>query len=83
MPSATRSQNRPNTRLSQVAWSIRICTPASTFSQIRGTPNRIVGCTSRRLACTVSIDSAKCTWMPALAENQVVKIRSATWHSGR
>ena len=83
MPSATRNQNRPNIRLSQVAWSIRIRTPASTFSQMRGTPNRIVGCTSRRLACTVSIDSAKCTWIPALAENQVVKIRSATWHSGR
>ena len=61
MPSATRNQNRLNMRLSQVAWSIRICTPASTFSQIRGTPNRIVGCTSCRLACTVSIDSAKCT----------------------
>ena len=83
MPSATRNQNRPNTRLSQVAESIRIRTPASTFSQMRGTPNRMVGCTSRRLACTVSIDSAKCTWMPAQAENQVVKTRSATWHSGR
>jgi hypothetical protein len=69
--------------LSQLAESIRIRTPASTFSQMRGTAKRIVGCTSRKLSWTVSIDSAKCTWMPALAENQVVKIRSATWHSGR
>ena len=83
MPSATRNQNRLDTRLSQDAESIRIRTAASTFSQMRGTPKRIVGCTSRRFSCTVSIDSAKCTWIPAHAENQVVKIRSAMWHSGR
>ena len=58
-------------------------TPARIFSQIRGTPNRIVGWTSRRLGCTVAIDSAKLTCTPAPALNQVVKMRSATWHSGR
>src|SRR5207302_4637127 len=81
--SATRNQNRPRERLNQLAESIRIRTPARTFSQMRGTPKRMVGCTSRRFAGTVSMDSAKCTWIPEAAENQVVKIRSATWHSGR
>ena len=57
--------------------------PARSFSQIRGTPNRMVGWTSRRFCGTVSIDSAKLTWVPAAALNQVLKIRSATWHSGR
>ena len=69
--------------MSQDAEAIRIGTAARIFSQIRGTPNRIVGCTSRRFGCTVSIDSAKFTWTPAPALNQVVKMRSATWHSGR
>ncbi len=47
-------------------------------SQIRGTPNRMVGWTSRRFGCTVAIDSAKFTCTPAPALNQVVKMRSAT-----
>ncbi len=58
-------------------------TPAMIFSQIRGTPNRMVGWTSRRFCWTVSIDSAKLTWTPTAALNQMVKMRSATWHSGR
>jgi hypothetical protein len=70
-------------RLSRDAEDIRIVTVASTFSQIRGTPNRIVGWISRRLACTVSIDSAKLTCTPLAALNHVVKMRSATWHRGR
>nr|BFE81208.1 hypothetical protein GCM10020093_038090 [Planobispora longispora] len=81
--SAARSQNRVIARLSGEADSSRISTPASTFSQMRGTPNRIVGCTSRRLAWTVSMDSAKFTCTPAAALNQTVKARSATWHRGR
>ncbi len=70
-------------RLNQVAPESRMSMPASSFSQIRGTPKRIVGCTSRRFWGTVSIDSAKLTWVAAAALNQVVKIRSATWDSGR
>jgi hypothetical protein len=60
-----------------------MCTPARIFSQIRGTPNRIVGWTSRRSWVTVAIDSPKWTVTPAPALNHTVKIRSATWHSGR
>ena len=78
MLSARRNQNRVTVRLSHDALDTPIVTPASTFSQIRGTPNRIVGCTSRRFACTVSIDSAKCTCTPEAALNHVVKMRSAT-----
>ncbi len=70
-------------RLSRLARTSRVSTPASSFSQIRGTAKKKVGCTSRRFCGTVSIDSAKLTWMPAAALFQVVKIRSATWHSGR
>ena len=81
--SATPSQNAATLRLSQVAPESRISIPASSFSQIRGTPKRMVGCTSRRFCGTVSIDSAKLTWVPAAALNQVVKIRSATCESGR
>ena len=53
-PAARRSGRRPRARtrrdrrLSQVAPESRVSTPASSFSQIRGTPNRMVGCTSRR-----------------------------------
>jgi hypothetical protein len=50
---------------------------------MRGTPNRIVGCTSHRLAWTISMHSAKFTCVPAAALNQTVKTRSATWQSGR
>ena len=78
-----RARTATSVRLSQEAPESRISMPASSFSQMRGTPNRIVGCTSRRLTGTVSIDSAKLTWVPAAALNQVVKIRSATWASGR
>ncbi len=70
-------------RLSQVAPESRISTPASSFSQMRGTPNSTVGCTSTRLAGTVSIDSAKFTCVAAAALNHVLKMRSATWDSGR
>ncbi len=83
MRSATRSQNRVSARLTGEADSSLMSTWASTFSQMRGTPNRIVGCTSRRLAWTVSMDSAKFTCTPAAALNQTVNARSATWHSGR
>ena len=83
MSSATPSQKRDTVRLSQDAPDSRVSTPASSFSQMRGTPNRIVGCTSRRLTGTVSMDSAKLTCVPAAALNQVEKIRSATWASGR
>ena len=83
MPSATPSQNAATLRLSQVAPDSRISMPARSFSQIRGTPNRMVGCTSRRFCGTVSMDSAKLTWVPAAALNQVLKIRSATCDSGR
>ena len=69
--------------MNRLAESILIRAVAISFSQIRGTANRIVGCTSRRFCGTVSIDSAKLTWVPAPALNQVVKKRSATWHSGR
>ncbi len=58
-------------------------TVASSFSQIRGTAKKKVGWISRRFSGTVSMDSAKLTWMPVAALFQVVKIRSATWHSGR
>ena len=81
--SATPSQNRDTVRLNHEAPESRVSTPASSFSQIRGTPNRIVGCTSRRLAGTVSMDSAKLTCVPAAALNQVEKIRSATCAKGR
>ena len=83
MPSATPSQNAATLRLNHVAPDSRISMPASSFSQIRGTPNRMVGCTSRRFCGTVSMDSAKLTWVPAAALNQVLKIRSATCDSGR
>ena len=82
-PVGNTSQNAATLRLSQVAPERRISIPASSFSQIRGTPKRMVGCTSRRFCGTVSIDSAKLTWVPAAALNQVVKIRSATCESGR
>ena len=81
--SATPSQNAADLRLSHVAPESRISMPASSFSQMRGTPNSTVGCTSRRLAGTVSIDSAKFTWVAAAALNHVLKIRSATCASGR
>src|SRR5215211_7329892 len=70
-------------RLRGEALAARMVTPARIFSQIRGTPKRIVGCTSRKFAATVSIDSAKLTCTPPAALNQTVKIRSATWQSGR
>ncbi len=60
-----------------------IITPAWSFSQIRGTAKKSVGWTSRKLACTVSMDSAKLTVRPISATWKVEKIRSATWHSGR
>jgi hypothetical protein len=69
--------------LSGDAFANRILTEARIFSQMRGTPKRMVGWISRRLACTVAMDSAKLTCTPAPALNQVVKTRSATWHSGR
>ena len=37
---------------------------ACSFSQIRGTPRKIVGATSRRSSCTVRIDSPKFTCAP-------------------
>jgi hypothetical protein len=52
--------------LSRDADIILISIPAFSFSQIRGTAKNSVGCTSRRFACTVSMDSAKCTSTPAL-----------------
>ena len=67
MPSATRSQNRPSVRLIQDAESIRIRTPARTFSQIRGTAKKTAGATSRMLSGTVSMDSAKLTVLPVLS----------------
>ena len=60
--------------INEIAWS---------FSQIRGTAKKIVGCTSRRFSLTVSIDSAKLSTGPAPTIVHVEKIRSATWHSGR
>ena len=59
--SAIRSQKRACARLSLAAPFSLVSTPASSFSQMRGTPNRMVGCTSRRFCGTVSIDSAKFT----------------------
>ena len=56
---------------------------ACIFSQIRGTAKKRVGWTSRRLAWTVSIDSAKLSTVPSASMVQVEKIRSATWHNGR
>ena len=70
-------------RFSGDAEAIRISTVARTFSQMRGTAKNRVGWTSRRLSWTVSIDSAKWTWVPAAAFSHSVAIRSATWHSGR
>ena len=76
IPSATPSQNPATWRLSQEAPDNRISTPASSISQIRGTPNRIVGCTSARFCWTVSIDSAKLSDGPLAAIVHVEKIRS-------
>ena len=46
-------------------------TEACSFSQIRGTAKKIVGCTSRRFSLTVSIDSAKFSFTPDAAIVQV------------
>ena len=67
----------------QLASLARISTPAWIFSQIRGTAKNSVGWTSRRLAVTVSIDSAKLRTAPDATDVHVEKMRSATWHSGR
>ena len=40
--------------------------PAWNFSQMRGTPKKMVGCTSLRFSGTASIDSAKYTRDPVL-----------------
>ena len=77
------SPARPIAPLSGLAAACFTCTVASSFSQMRGTAKKKVGWISRRFAGTVSIDSAKFTWMPVAALFQVVKMRSATWLSGR
>jgi hypothetical protein len=69
--------------LSRDAAFALIWIPAASFSQMRGTAKNSVGWTSLRLACTVSIDSAKCTVTPASALTHSVAARSATWQSGR
>ncbi len=80
---ASPSPNPSILLLNQVASLARISDMACSFSQIRGTAKKIVGCTSRRFSLTVSIDSAKFSTGPAPTIVQVEKIRSATWHSGR
>ncbi|MNV70611.1 hypothetical protein D3C71_1635890 [compost metagenome] len=56
---------------------------ACSFSQMRGTPRKIVGATSRRSSCTVRMDSPKFTCDPRYSGTKVDSICSATWHSGR
>ncbi len=80
---ASLSPVRPIAPLSGLAAACFTWTVASSFSQMRGTAKKKVGWISRRFAGTVSIDSAKLTWMPVAALFQVVKMRSATWLSGR
>jgi len=52
-------------RFNGLAEAARVVMPAASFSQMRGTPRKMVGCTSRRFWVTVSIDSAKLTTQPA------------------
>ena len=69
--------------MNQVASLALMSATACSFSQMRGTAKKIVGCTSRRFSLTTSIDSAKFNTGPAPTIVHVEKIRSATWHSGR
>ena len=77
MRSATFIQRRKFQRLSGDALAARIWMLACIFSQMRGTPRKIVGWASCRFCVTVSIDSAKFTTHPAARLNHTVKMRSA------
>jgi hypothetical protein len=71
--------SRPNNlRLSHDESCIFTWMPACIFSQMRGTPRKMVGETSRRSLCTVSMDSPKCTTAPVSRGKNTEKIFSAT-----
>ena len=55
------SATRQAQRLMMLASAMRTCTPASIFSQTRGTPRKTVGWTSRMSAPKVSPPSPKLT----------------------
>ena len=50
---------------------------------MRGTAKKVVGATSRMLSGTVSTLSAKLAMAPERSGRKAVKVRSATWQSGR
>ena len=78
MARPTRAAQLYSPRLSRVESLILSCTDAAIFSQIRGTPRKTVGLTSRRSVWIVPIDSPKCTTAPTLSGRKTEKIFSAT-----
>ena len=68
------------TRPDVLAWTI---TPACIFSQMRGTPKKICGATSRRSSVIVRRDSPKFMTNWPVSALITVMFCSAMWHSGR
>ena len=78
MKSASLSPIALKTRFTRLASFSLMRIVAWIFSQIRGTAKKRVGWISRRLTCTVSMDSAKLRVTPAPTIVHVEKMRSAT-----